>query len=176
MDAQDTKFNFRIILAALLAVILAILVAFYYSYAQYSSKIKYLEDQKMFLVKELSFAQTEVNRLTGLNEVTDIDLRESKFKIQALIDSVGKLNFSISKLKQEQKALKAIASKYDSLKLKNDFLRKNNNLLAQKYNNSRKEIERLKGRTNTLEVSKTQVQRKNLELANELKVKNLFKG
>lgn len=175
MDAQDTKFNYRIILAALIAVILAILIAFYYSYAQYSSKIKYLEDEKKLLVKNLTFVKTEVDRLSGLNEVTDIDLRDSKFKIQQLLDSVGRLNFRISKLKEDQKALRLLTSKYDSLKVKNNFLRYNNSLLAKKYESSQREVERLKGRTTTLEISQNQVKKKNIELANELKVKTYLK-
>ena len=42
MDNQDTKFNYKILLAALVAVIIGILIAFYYSYAQSQTEIQYL--------------------------------------------------------------------------------------------------------------------------------------
>lgn len=171
MNAQDIKFNYRIILAALVAVIFAVLIAFYYSYAQFNSKVKYLEDEKKVLVTELKFLETEVDRLTGLSKVSEIDLRDYKFKVKQLRDSVGRLNFRISKLKEDQKALQLFVAKYDSLKLKNNYLRYNNRLLEEKYANSKKEVERLRGRTTSLEVSRTEVQKKNLELANELKIK-----
>ncbi len=175
MEAQDTKINYRIILAALVAVIIAILIAFYYSYAQFNGQIKYLEDERKILVKDLTFMRLEVDRMAGLNEVNNIDLRDSKFKIQQLLDSVGQLNFRIGKLKEDQKALRVLEAKFDSLKLKNNFLRYNNSLLAKKFEDSRKEIQRLTGRTNSLERSQAKVQKKNMELVKELKTKTYLR-
>jgi len=54
MESQDTTFNYKIILAALVAVIVAILIAFYYSYAQSQNQLSYLEDEKKLLVKDLT--------------------------------------------------------------------------------------------------------------------------
>lgn len=175
MDAQDTKFNFRIILAALVAVILAILIAFYYSYAQYSSKIAFLESEKRVLQRDLTFMETEFDRLSGLKQVNDIDLKEYKFKVQALQDSVGRLNFNISKLKESQQALKTLVAKYDSLRAKNNYLRNNNKLLAKKYENTQKEIERLKSSKATLAIAQPMVTQKNNKLNNDLKVKTYLK-
>ena len=42
MDAQDNNFNYKIIFAALLAVIVGILIAFYYSYAQSKNQMGFL--------------------------------------------------------------------------------------------------------------------------------------
>ena len=85
MDIQDTKFNPKILLAALVAVIIGILIAFYYSYAQSQSEIQYLEDEKGLLVRDLTLMKTEVDRLSALNEVNEIELQDSKFRVQQLL-------------------------------------------------------------------------------------------
>ena len=118
MESQDTTFNYKIILAALVAVIIAILIAFYYSYAHSQKDISYLEDEKKLLVKELTLMKAETDRLSGLNEINDIELQTSKFRIQQLLDSVGRLNFNIVKLKEDRKALRILEAQFDSLKLK----------------------------------------------------------
>ena len=172
MESQDTTFNYKIILAALVAVIIAILIAFYYSYARSQSDIIYLEDEKKLLVKELTLMKAEADRLTGLNEINDIELQTSKFRIQQLIDSVGRLNFNIVKLKEDRKALRILEAQFDSLKLKNNFLRYNNSLLTQKYERTVRQIEELRGRTSTLAQAEAMVRQKNQELAKELKIKS----
>ena len=141
MDIQDSKFNFKIILAALVAVIVGVLIAFYYSYAQSQTQINYLEDEKSLLVKDLTLMKTEVDRLSAMNEVNEIELRDSKNMVQQLLDSVGRLNFNIEKLKEFKKELRVLEARYDSIKLKNNFLVYNNNLLADKYEDTRKIIE-----------------------------------
>jgi uncharacterized protein YoxC len=172
MESQDTKFNYKIISTALVAVIIAILIAFYYSYAQSKNNLKYLEDEKKLLVKDITLMKVEVDRLSGLNEAGDIELQTSRTSIQQLLDSVGRLNFSISKLKESQRALRVLELKFDSLKVKNNFLRYNNNLLADKYEKTRREIQELRGKTNSLEQAEALVRQKNKELSKELKVKS----
>jgi len=172
MESQDTTFNYKIILAALVAVIIAILIAFYYSYAQSQNQLGYLEDEKKLLVKDLTLMKAEVDRLSGLNEVNDIELQTSKFRIQQLLDSVGRLNFNIVKLKEDRKSLRVLEAKFDSLKLKNNFLRYNNSLLTQKYERTIRQIEELRGKTNTLAQAEALARQKNQELAKELKIKS----
>jgi PAS domain S-box-containing protein len=125
MESQDTKFNYKIILAALVAVILAILIAFYYSYAQSKTQIDFLEQEKAILVKDLTIMKADVDRLSALNEVNEIELQDSKFKVQQLLDSVGKLNFTVERLREFKTELSRLEAKNDSLKLKNNFLRYN---------------------------------------------------
>ncbi len=172
MESQDTKFNYKIISTALVAVIIAILIAFYYSYAQSQTQLSYLEDQKELLVKDVTLMKVEVDRLSGLNEINDIELQTSQTQVQKLLDSVGRLNFSITKLKESQKVLRALELKFDSLKVKNNFLRYNNSILADKYEKTRKEIQELRGKTNSLERAESLVRQKNKELSKELKVKS----
>ncbi|WP_350289764.1 hypothetical protein [uncultured Croceitalea sp.] len=172
MESQDTKFNYKIISTALVAVIIAILIAFYYSYAHSKSDLKYLEDQKELLVKDVTLMKVEVDRLSGLNEINDIELQTSRTRVQQLLDSVGRLNFSIVKLKESQKALRKLELRFDSLKVKNNFLRYNNSLLADKYEKTRREIQELRGKTTSLEQAEALVRQKNKELSKELKVKS----
>lgn len=172
MESQDTKFNYKIISTALVAVIIAILIAFYYSYAQSKSDLSYLEDQKELLVKDVTLMKVEVDRLSGLNEINDIELQTSRTRVQQLLDSVGRLNFSIVKLKESQKKLRALELQFDSLKVKNNFLRYNNDLLTDKYEKTRKEIQELRGKTTSLEQAEALVRQKNKELSKELKVKS----
>ncbi|BFP41470.1 hypothetical protein FGF1_23150 [Flavobacteriaceae bacterium GF1] len=175
MESQDTTFNYKIILAALVAVIIAILIAFYYSYAQSQNELGYLEDEKKLLVKDLTLMKAEVDRLSGLNEVNDIELQTSKFRIQQLLDSVGQLNFNVIKLKEDRKALRVLEARFDSLKLKNNFLRYNNSLLTQKYERTLRQIEELRGKTSTLAQAEALARQKNQELAKELKIKSYLK-
>ncbi len=175
MEPQDTTFNYKIILAALVAVIIAILIAFYYSYAQSQNQLGYLEDEKKLLVKDLTLMKAEVDRLSGLNEVNDIELQTSKFRIQQLLDSVGRLNFNIVKLKEDRKTLRILEAKFDSLKLKNNFLLYNNSLLTQKYERTLRQIEELRGKTSTLAQAEALARQKNQELAKELKIKSYLK-
>lgn len=141
---QDTKYNYKIILAAMAAVILGILIAFYYSYAQSRTQISYLEHEKDLLVKDITLIKADVDRLTALDEVNDIELQTSRYKVQQLIDSVGKLSFTIGKLREFKTELRRLATKNDSLKLKNDFLNYNNEQLAEKFKISQKDIKKVR--------------------------------
>ncbi|MCX2718310.1 hypothetical protein [Lentiprolixibacter aurantiacus] len=172
MDNQENKFNYKIILAALLAVILGILIAFYYSYAQSSARIGYLEEEKALLVKDLTVMKTEVDRLSALNEVNEIELQDSRYRVQQLLDSVGRLNFTVNKLREYRKELRILEAKYDSIKLKNNFFRYNNMQLTQKYDDARKLIEELRGESSSLAEAEALLRKKNQELSNELKIKN----
>ncbi|MBT8290595.1 MAG: hypothetical protein KJO93_07140, partial [Muriicola sp.] len=150
MDFQETKFNYKIILAALVAVIIGILIAFYYSYAQSQNQISYLEDEKTLLVRDLTLMKTEVDRLSALNEVNEIELQDSRDRVQQLLDSVGRLNFTIGKLSEFKNELRKLEAQYDSIKLKNNLLRYNNRLLADKFNESQEVLEELRGRSSSL--------------------------
>lgn len=175
MDSQDTKFNYKIILAALVAVIVGILIAFYYSYAQSQNQITFLEQEKELMVKDLTLMRAEVDRLSGLNEVNEIDLQDSRFRVQQLLDSVGRLNFNIAKLKESRKEFVRIKNMYDSLKLKNNFLRYNNSLLANRYDEARRQLEELQGKSSSLAQAESLLRQKNLELNRELKLKSYAK-
>ncbi len=175
MNFQDTKFNYKIILAALVAVILGILIAFYYSYAQSKAQIGFLEDERNLLVKDLTLMKTEVDRLSALNEVNEIELQDSRYRVQQLLDSVGRLNFTVGKLREDKKELRILEAKFDSLKLKNNFLRYNNLLLSEKYEETRKMIEDLRGRSQTLAEAEALLREKNRELSKELRTKSYLK-
>ncbi len=172
MDNQDNKFNYKIILAALVAVIIGILIAFYYSYAQSKAQINYLEEEKSLLVKDLTLMKTEVDRLAALNEVNEIELQDSRFRIQELLDSVGRLNFTVTKLTEYRKELRILEASYDSLKLSNNFLKYNNMLLSDKYEETRRQIEELRGKSSSLAEAEAELRRKNQELNRELRRKD----
>jgi chromosome segregation ATPase len=175
MILQDTKFNYKIIFAALVAVILGILIAFYYSYAQSRAQIGFLENEKGLLVKDLTLMKTEVDRLSALNEVNEIELQDSRYRVQQLLDSVGRLNFTVGKLREDKKELRILEAKFDSLKLKNNFLRYNNMLLSDKYEETRKQIEELRGRSQSLAEAEALLREKNRELSKELRTKSYLK-
>ncbi|WP_343488185.1 hypothetical protein [Allomuricauda sp. d1] len=175
MESQDTKFNYKIIMAALVAVIVGVLIAFYYSYAQSQNQLNFLEQEKSLLVKDMSLMKAEVDRLSGLNEVNEIDLQDSRFRVQQLLDSVGRLNFNIAKLKESRKELRQLEIKFDSLKLKNNFLRYNNSLLASRYDETRKQLEELRGKSSSLAEAEALLRQKNQELNRELKLKSYVK-
>ena len=175
MDAQDNNFNYKIIFAALVAVIVGILIAFYYSYAQSKNQMTFLEQEKSLLVKDLTLMKAEVDRLSGLNEVNEIELQTSRFRVQQLLDSVGRLNFSLTKLKETRKELRMLEIRFDSLKLKNNFLRYNNSLLANRYEETRKQLEDARGRASTMEQTESLLRETNRELTRELRIKSYLK-
>ncbi|MER3375585.1 MAG: hypothetical protein RIM83_13185 [Allomuricauda sp.] len=175
MNPQDNNFNYKIIFAALVAVIVGILIAFYYSYAQSQNQMSFLEDEKSILVKDLTLMKAEVDRLSGLNEVNEIELQTSRFRVQQLLDSVGRLNFSITKLKETRKELRKLEIRFDSLKLKNNFLRYNNSLMASRYEETRKQLEELRGRANTMQETESLLRETNRELTRELRIKSYLK-
>lgn len=175
MDSQDNKFNYKIILGALVAVILGILIAFYYSYAQSNAQINFLEQEKALLVKDLTLMKADVDHLSTLGEVYEIELEDSKYKVQQLMDSVGRLNFTIDKLREFKTELRKLEAKNDSLKLKNNFLRYNNMLLTNKYEDTRKQIETLRANSSSLAEAEALQRRKILELNQKLKTKSYLK-
>jgi len=172
MDFQDNRFNYKIVFAALVAVIVGILIAFYYSYAQSQTQIGYLEKERSILIKDLTLMRSEVDRLAALNEVNEIELSDSRERVQQLLDSVGRLNFNISKLREYRAELRKMEARYDSLKLRNNYLQHNNTMLADKYEETRQMIEELRGRSNTLAEVEAELREKNRELSRELRRKS----
>lgn len=170
-NIQDTKFNYKIILAAMAAVIIGILIAFYYSYAQSRTQISYLEHEKDLLVKDLTLMKADVDRLSALDEVNDIELQTSRYKVQQLLDSVGKLTFTIERLREFKTELRRLEAKNDSLKLKNDFLNYNNMQLAEKYEASQREIEKIRTTNAALARAEALKRDKIQDLNKELKTK-----
>ncbi|MGI9550704.1 MAG: hypothetical protein ACR2MT_05850 [Aurantibacter sp.] len=171
MNAQDRKFNYKIVLAALVAVIIAILIAFYYSYAQSTRQISFLENEKELLVKDLTLMKADVDRLASLNEVDEIELESSRYRIQQLLDSVGRLNFTVGKLREYKTELRRLEAMNDSLKLKNNFLKYNNMVLAEKYEETQKEIKTLRAKSSQLAKAESLQRKKRKELNEELKSK-----
>ena len=173
MDGQDNKFNFKKITTTLCIVVIGILIAFYYSNAQSKSQINFLRQEKNLLTKDLTIMTADVDRLSALDEVNDIELQSSRYKVQQLLDSIGRLNFTTAKLREYNDELLNIESKIDSFKLKNNFLKYNNTLLINKHKKTKKEIEDLKNSSLT---TADAIQKKKLqELNNELKVKSYLK-
>ncbi len=175
MKSQDNDFNYKIILAALIAVVIGILIAFYYSNAQTNSEIDFLAKEKEVLMTDIKFLKADVDRLSTLNEVNDIELQDSKYRVQQLLDSVGRLSFTIDKLREFKTELRRLEAKNDSLKLKNNFLRYNNMLLTEKYEETRNEIEILRNNSSSLAEAEALQRRKILELNQKLKTKSYLK-
>ncbi len=150
VNSQDTKFSYKIIFAALCTVLLAVLIAFYYSYAQSQNQIDFLHHEKELLVEDLKLMKADVDRLKALDQVNDIELQSSRYRVQELLDSVGKLNFTIDKLREYKTELRRLELKNDSLKIKNDFLNYNNTQLTEKYDAAQQEIMRIKAANEAL--------------------------
>lgn len=175
MDNQDTKFNYKVILAALFAVIIGILIAFYYSYAQSKTQIGYLEKEKELLVKDLTLMKADVDRLSALQEMNDIELQDSKYQIDKLLDSVGRLTFTIEKLREFKSELSRLEAMNDSLKIKNDFLQYNNMQLTDKFEESQRTIEQLRMANRAITEAESLQKRKMRELNEQLKTKQYLK-
>ncbi|EAR03065.1 hypothetical protein [Maribacter sp. HTCC2170] len=175
MDGQDNKFNYKIILAALVAVILGILIAFYYSYAQSNTQISFLEQEKDLLVKDLTLMKADVDRLTALNEVNEIEIQGARYEVQQLLDSVGRLTFTIDRLREFKSELRRLEAKNDSLKLKNNFLRYNNMLLADKNEEAQAQIEEMRQASTTIAEAEALQRQQILDLNKELKTKSYLK-
>jgi hypothetical protein len=175
MNYQDTKFNYKILLVALIAVVIGILIAFYYSYAQSQNKIDYLEDEKAILVKDLTMMKAEVNRLSTSNEVNEIEMQHAQYRIDQLLDSVGRLNFDIVKLREYRKELRKMELMHDTLRLKNNSLRYNNSILAQKYNETKSKMEILENKTGKLEEAEASLIQQNKIISERLKIKSYLR-
>ncbi|QXP56862.1 hypothetical protein H0I25_03445 [Cellulophaga sp. HaHa_2_95] len=175
MNYQDTKFNYKILLAALIAVVIGILIAFYYSYAQSQNKIDYLEDEKAILVKDLTMMKAEVSRLSTSNEVNEIEMQHAQYRIDQLLDSVGVLNFDIAKLREYRKELRRMELMHDTLRLRNNSLRYNNSILSQKYNETKTKMEILENRTGKLEEAEATLLKQNKIISEKLKIKSYLR-
>lgn len=175
MSSQDTKFNYKILLAALFAIVIGILIAFYYSRAQSKNKIDFLNDEKAILIKDLTFMKAEVDRLSVANEISDLEMQTSKYKLQQLEDSIGRLNFDIAKLREYKKELRIMELRHDSLKLKNNSLRYNNSILAQKYDETKSKMEKLENKAVTLEEKEADLRRLNKKISEELRIKSYLR-
>ena len=172
MNLQEKTFNYKIIFAALVAVIVGILIAFYYSYAQSQTEINYLEQEKNLLVKDLTLMQTEVDRLSALNEVNEIELSDSRARVQTLLDSVGRLNYDIAKLREYRKELRNLEARFDSIKLRNNYLQYTNLQITEKYEETRRQIEELRGRSSSLAEAEALLRERNRQLSQELRRKS----
>ncbi|GGW25341.1 hypothetical protein [Arenibacter certesii] len=175
MNNLEKKINYKIIVAVLVAVIIGVLIAFYYSYAQTKSDISFLRQERELLVRDITLVKADVDRLSALNEVNEIELEDSKYRVQQLLDSVGKLNFSIEKLKEYGTELQGLKAKNDSLRLKNNFLRYNAMVMETKYEEANKLVENLRGKSSSLAEKEALLKKRNQELSQELKTKNHLK-
>jgi predicted RNase H-like nuclease (RuvC/YqgF family) len=88
---------------------------------------------------------------------------------------VGRLNFTVERLREYKSELRRLEAKNDSLKLKNNFLKYNNMLLSDKYEESKKQIEELRGKSLSLAEAEALQRKKILELNRELKIKSYLK-
>jgi predicted RNase H-like nuclease (RuvC/YqgF family) len=172
MTFQDTNFNNRIIFATLIAVIIGILIAFYYSFAQSREQIRYLEKERSLLIRDLTSIKSEVDRLLAFSEVKEIELQESENRVQQLLDSVGRLNYNLSRIEQYRREMKTLEARYTNIKNKQEQLQSNNTDLAEKYEETRMMLEDLKGRTNSLAETESLLREKNQELSRELRRKS----
>ncbi|HET8736914.1 MAG TPA: hypothetical protein VFM69_09970 [Pricia sp.] len=162
-------------LTVLVAIIIGILIAFYYSFAQSRSQIAFLEQEKELLVKDLTMMKTDVDRLSALNEVNEIELESSRYRVRQLLDSIGRLNFTVEKLRDFKSELRRLEAKNDSLKLKNNFFRYKNMLLSDKNEKIENEIEELRNKSRALAKVEAQQRQKRKELNAVLKVKTYLK-
>lgn len=172
MNSHQKKFNYKTIFTVQVAVIVGILIAFYYTYAQSQTEISYLEKEKSLLVKDLTLMRDEVDRLSALNEVNEIELEDSRERVQQLLDSVGRLTFNITRLRQYRGELRKMEARYDSLRVRNSDLEKNNTALAGKFEETRKMLEDLRTQSKSVAKAEALLREKNKELNRELLKKN----
>lgn len=175
MNLQDNRFNIKVLLAALVAVIIGILIAFYYSYAQSQTEISYLEQERNLLIKDITLLRADVDRLSALNEVNEIELEDSKLRVDQLMDSVGRLTYDINRLREFRTELRKLEARYDSIKLKNNFLEYNNNLITQKYEDAQQMLEELRGESSSLAEAMAAQRERNRQLNQELRRKSYLK-
>ncbi|MGB5357050.1 MAG: hypothetical protein WBN11_10190, partial [Eudoraea sp.] len=71
--------------------------------------------------------------------------------------------------------LKVLEAKNDSLMLNNSYLKYNNMLLSDKYEETRKMIDDLRGKSSSLEEAEALLREKNKELRKELRIKSYLK-
>ncbi|MCK0157444.1 hypothetical protein MWU65_09665 [Cellulophaga sp. F20128] len=175
MDSQDNNFNYKIITAALAAVIIGILIAFYYSNAQSNNKINFIEGEKKILVNKLTLMRANIDNLASENQVNDIDLKVANDRINNLLDSIGQLNFDIDKYTESKRQLRMWEVKYDSLNLKYNSLNYNNIVLSRSIIEAKEKAEEYKNNANTLADREEALRLANKKLNNELKNKTYLK-
>ena len=157
MDDQDKKINSNLILAVMAAIILGILIAFYYSYAQSKSEISFLEDQKAILTKDLTLMKANIDQLEARDEVSEIELQKSKETVDRLLDSVGRLTFTIQKLREYKTELRRLDARNDSLEIKNNFLKYTNMQLTERNENTQTELDQLRNSLGDAEAEQRRV-------------------
>jgi len=111
----------------------------------------------------------------ALNEVNEIEIQGARYEVQQLLDSVGRLTFTIDRLREFKTELRRLEAKNDSLKLKNNFLRYNNMLLAEKNDEAQAQIEELRKASTSIAEAEALQRQKILELNRELKTKSYLK-
>ncbi|PQJ16385.1 hypothetical protein BST99_12260 [Aureicoccus marinus] len=144
MEAPEYKHKMKVIVASLMGVILLILILFYWSFAQSRIKIDELETDKELLTREMATVKSEIDRLSGLNEITTIDLQDARYQIEKLEDSIGQLNFTVANLKYNTIRLRALSKRFDSIRKRNEFLVARNNQLARANNRFKSANDQLK--------------------------------
>lgn len=168
---KDKEFNYKIAISSLIAIILALLIGFYYSYSQYKSQIENLDYERELLIKDMTIMEAQISKLSGANELAEINATRYKAEIQQLQDSLGSLNFSILQLNEDRKALLRLEQKYDALLARTNEVLGVNNTLTRNYDQVRKELEALKGNANAFTQVESEARKKNLELSEALKTK-----
>lgn len=146
------------------AIILGILIAFYYSYAQSKNQISFLEEQKVLLTKDLTLMKADIDQLRARDEVSEIELQKSKETVERLIDSVGRLTFTIEKLREYKSELRRLDARNDSLEIKNNFLKYTNNQLTERNEKSEQQIEQLLTSISEAEAEKIRVVKEAMEV------------
>lgn len=165
MDNQDKKINNNIVLAAMAAIILGILIAFYYSYAQSKNQINFLEEQKAILTKDLTLMKADLENVKGANEVAEIELQKSKESVDRLLDSVARLSFTIEKFKEYKTELRKLDARNDSLEIKNNFLRYTNSQLTERNAETQKELEIVRNAIGEAEAQERRLAKEAMEKA-----------
>jgi len=151
------SFNYRLIIGTL---VIAIIVLGSYSISSYNS----FKNQEAFLEQETKLVQNELSEMISLyedvsveNEVINLQLEQSKSKIQNVLDSVKKVktNLSlISKYRSQIKTLKkereTIFSEIDSLVRDNTALKVQIDSVSQQYQNQKLQLALLSKKNKSL--------------------------
>ncbi|WBU90449.1 hypothetical protein [Cellulophaga omnivescoria] len=175
MDSQDNNLKYKVIIAALAAVILGILIAFYYSNAQSNSNISYLEREKKMLTDKLANMQANIESLSSEIEVNKIDLDVANSDVSRLLDSIGQLNFDSKKYDQNKRDLRRWQLKYDSLNMKYNALKYSNVVLSETVQNAKKRAEQYKAQALAATQNEESLKDANSKLNKELKNKTYLK-
>lgn len=163
MNSQDKKINNNIALAVMAAIILGILIAFYYSYAQSQNQINFLKEEKAILTEDLTLMKASLDNIKGANEVLEIEIQKSKENVERLLDSVGKLSFTIENLREYKTELRRLDAKNDSLEIKNNFLKYTNSQLIERGEATQKELEFLRTSISEAETAQRRMAKEAME-------------